>query len=222
MPVFVIIPVLLYTFPSITAMSYQNVQYGLMSCSICSFRHCSSLSWQIACCSLCIAMESGMLVVVCKASIFNCIPGISASFLSLCFCLESQSAMNRYVPSLCMILTLYWHILIRIHCSFCNSVATSFLNIATSSLWSVIILNSLAKQQWWNFHSMYSIPSASHSILLYPFWTNYRLLLKNAMDPSKLLSGVSSLRQLVLLLVCRRAAPSQTPDASFSMYSSLV
>ena len=44
-------------------------------------------------------MQSGMLVVVSVASIFNCIPGISVSMFSFWFCLDGQSAMNKSGPS---------------------------------------------------------------------------------------------------------------------------
>ena len=42
------------------------------------------------------------------------------------------------------------------------------------------------------------------------------------MGLSMLLPGASSLGQLILLLLCRRAAPNPTPDASVSVCSSLV
>ena len=48
--------------------------------------------------------------------------------------LESQSAMNRSGPGLYVIMTLYLCILSRIHCSLCDSIAMSFLNITTSGL----------------------------------------------------------------------------------------
>ena len=70
-------------------------------------------------------MHSGMLVVVCVASIINCMPGISASLFFLWFCLESQPAMNKYGSGLYMILTLFWCILSRIHFNLCDSIATS-------------------------------------------------------------------------------------------------
>ena len=90
-------------------------------------------------------MQSGMLIAVCMTLLFNSIPGISVSLLSVWFCLESQSAMNKSGPGLYMALTLYWCILSRIDCSFYGSVATSFFNIATSGLQFVIILISLTK-----------------------------------------------------------------------------
>ena len=46
----------------------------------------------------------------------------------------------------CMALNIQWCILRRIHYILCDSIATSFLKIATSGLWSVIILTFLAKQ----------------------------------------------------------------------------
>ena len=74
-----------------------------------------------------------MFMVFCMTSIFNCMPGISASLFSVWFCLESQSVMSRSSPGLYMILTLYWCILRRIHCILCNNVM-SLLKIATSGL----------------------------------------------------------------------------------------
>ena len=45
-----------------------------------------------------------------------------------------------------MIPILYWCILRRIHCLLWDSIATSFLKISISGLWSVIIHTSLTKQ----------------------------------------------------------------------------
>ena len=64
--------------------------------------------------------------------------------------------------------------------------------------------------------------SASLPIMLYLFSASVRLLLANAMGLSMLLSGPSSLGQLVLFLVCINAAPSPTPDASVSMYGGFI
>ena len=66
-------------------------------------------------------MQSGMFVVVCMVSIFNCMPGISASLFSVWLCLERQSGMNRSGLDLYMILTLYWCILSRINCILCGN-----------------------------------------------------------------------------------------------------
>ena len=113
----------------------------ILSLSCCRWSSC-----EVACCNCCITMQSGMFVVVYMASTFNCMSGISSSIFSLWFCLESHLAMNRSGPGLFMILTLYLCILRRIHCILWDSIATSFLKIATSALWSVIILTYLAKQ----------------------------------------------------------------------------
>ena len=113
---------------SFTAMLSQHIQYVLMSCGICSLCYCQPcMLHSLRCCRCsscdftfcipCTVIQSGILVVVCMASIFNCIPGISASFFPLWFCLEFQSAMNRSGEGLYMILTLYWCILSGIHCS---------------------------------------------------------------------------------------------------------
>ena len=60
--------------------------------------------------------------------------GISTSLFSILLCLESISAVKRSGPGLYNILTQKWCILRRICCILCDSVATSFLNIATSGL----------------------------------------------------------------------------------------
>ena len=145
-------------------------------------------------------MWSGILVVVCMALAFSCLPGIYMSLFSFWFCLDSQSAMNISGPGLYMILTLYWCILSRIHCSLCDSVAMCFLNIVTSSLWS--LLNSPLSQSSndGTFLSPYIMPSASLSMLLYLFSTLDRLLLANAMGLIMLSSGTSSQGQHVACL----------------------
>ena len=143
--------------PRITVISSQNMLYGLRFCAmwslfsghplkICSFSCCKWLSSDAAHCSSCIIMHSGMFIVVCMVLMCTCIPGISLSLFSLWFCLETQSAMKRSGPGLYIILTLYWLILRRIHYSLCDSVTTSFVNIVTSGLWSVISLPSLVRQ----------------------------------------------------------------------------
>ena len=149
---------------------------------ICLWSCIKSSSCKVVYCSSFIIMQSGILVVVCMASVLSCIPGISASLFSLRFCLDSLSAMNRSGPGLYMILTPYRCILSRICCGINYSVAMSFLDIDMSGLWSVIILSSFTKQWWWNFPSPYSIHSASLSMLLYPFclYLNACMLLPGA------------------------------------------
>ena len=66
------------------------------------------------------------------------------------------------------------------------------------------------------------MPRASLSKLLYLFSALVRLLVLNVMGLSMLLSGTSSMWQLVLLLVCSRVAPSPTLNTSISMCSSLA
>ena len=66
-----------------------------------SFSCCSCLPCDVACCNCCIVIQSGMFVVVCMASILNCMPGVSVSLFSMC--LESQSVMNRSGLGLYMI-----------------------------------------------------------------------------------------------------------------------
>ena len=53
-------------------------------------------------------MQSGMYVAVCMAPIFICMSGVVMSLSSLWFCLDSQSAMNRFGLGLNNNVTLYW------------------------------------------------------------------------------------------------------------------
>ena len=90
--------------------------------------------------------HSGISVVVCMMSTQSSMPFISWSFPSAWLCLDSQSVIKISGPGLYVTWTLYWCIFSRIHWILCDNVATSFLNIDTSSLWSVIICTSLPKQ----------------------------------------------------------------------------
>ena len=76
----------------------------------------------------------------------SCLYGVTAYlhtsyffiFVSLWFCLKSQSAMKRSGPGLYIILILYWCILRRIPCSLCYSVVISFfviLPLVACDLW---------------------------------------------------------------------------------------
>ena len=73
-----------------------------------------------------IAMQFGMSVSVSIALMLIFIPSISSSLFTLWFCLDSQSAMNRSGPGLKIIFTLYWWILISMHCNLCDNVPISF------------------------------------------------------------------------------------------------
>ena len=132
-----------------SSMAWGTVQYSLCSLAI--------LLWCILSIVLndqlelfCVAIHVSCYILGCLCLflqlIFTCIQPISSALSSLWFCLDSQSAMKRSEPSLYIILTLYWCILRSNCCSFCNNVVTSFLNIATSGLWYVIIFISLVKQ----------------------------------------------------------------------------
>ena len=133
--------------PSITAMTSLNVQYVLMSCGSWfllsgdplwhSMRCWRCWSGDVASCSSCIVMHSGMLEVDCIALILICMPVISSSLFSQWFCLDNQSAMKRSGPGLYMILTLYWCIPSRICCSLCVNVTTSFF-FENGSEWFVM------------------------------------------------------------------------------------
>ena len=142
---------------------------------------------------------------------------IITSFLfSLWLCQDSQSATKISGPVLYSALTLYWCILSRMYWILCGRVNTSFFNIATKSLWSVITFISLAKQQWWNILRLCSIPSTPLSILLYLCPALIRFSLTNAMGQRMVLSGVLSLGHNIPSLACSRAILSPIPDASVS------
>ena len=167
-------------------------------------------------------MQSGMFVVICMASIFHCMSGISPSLFSFWFCLYSQSAMNRSGPGLCMILTIYWIILTRIYCSLCDSIATSFwlLLLMDCDLWLYSpVLQSSNDGTFW-VCIVYPVPLFQCCYIF--FSALDRLLLTNAMGLSMLLSGALSLGQLEVFLGSCRLSPSPTPDASVSRYSQLV
>ena len=78
------------------------------------------------------------------SSMFILIPGISPPF-SMWFCHNNQWAMKRFSSGLYSILILYWWILSNMHWSLCDMVA-AFLKIATSGLWYMMMLTSLAEQ----------------------------------------------------------------------------
>ena len=49
--------------------------------------------------------------------------------------------MKSSGSGLCRMHVFYWYIHTRMHITHCDNVATSFLDVATSGLWSVIRLN---------------------------------------------------------------------------------
>ena len=143
--------------PSITASSSLYDQYGCMS------MHSSSLlsgqpeiiiplgccRWLLsddACCISAIDTHSGISIMVCNC--FHLYFHALYWFIlpSVWLCLDSQSAMKISGPGLYMIWILYWWIFNSMHYMHCDNVATSFLNIDTSGLWSVIMSTSLSKQ----------------------------------------------------------------------------
>ena len=91
-------------------------------------------------------IHSRTSVTLCMASILISISLMGLSFPSSWLCYHSQYAINISGPGLYIIWTLYWWIFNRMCCMHCNSVATSFLNIATNGLWLVMMRTSLAKQ----------------------------------------------------------------------------
>ena len=106
-------------------------------------------------------------VAFCMASTHTSMSFIGLSLPSMWLCPDSQSAIKISGPGLYIIQTLYWWIFSSMHCICCNNVAISFLNIDTSSLWSVMMSTSLPKHVMMEFSKPCSIPSASHLMLLY-------------------------------------------------------
>ena len=131
------------TTQSITASWFWFSGYPCMTYFM---KHWKWWSWDVASCSSCIVIHAGMLEIDCIVLMLIHRPVISLSLFSLWFCLDNQSAMNRPHQGLSMISTLYWCILHKIYWNLCDNVATSFLYMAMSGLWSIIILTSLAKQ----------------------------------------------------------------------------
>ena len=84
-------------------------------------------------------MQSGMSMHDSIALMVMHLPGISSSPFVSWLCLDSQPMMNSYGPGLYSILMLFWSICSSILWSLCDRLPTSFLNIATNGLWSVVI-----------------------------------------------------------------------------------
>ena len=143
--------------PSITAIFSQPVQFSLRFCAmwslfsghplmICSF---SCGKWLSCGCFLLQFTYHHAFGNVC-----SCFYGVNAYlhtsyffiFCFLCGFIWIASLLWRDLDQVYILLTLYWCVLKRIHCGLCDNVATSFLNISTGGLWSVIILTSLVKQ----------------------------------------------------------------------------
>ena len=103
--------------------------------------------------------------------------------------------------------------------SLCNRLATSFINVSTRSLWSVLILTSWVKKYWWNFSKPCSMPRSSLSILQYQVSALVRLLLANAIDCSVSLVGTAFLGNTIVSFNGRRLTPRPTPSASVSRHN---
>ena len=136
------------TTPSITNMSSFMDQYGLMpwcNCSLacgqpviikcCSLCKCSSCL--VACWIYCMDMHSDISVATCTTSTLMSNPLITLFLFSWWLCWDSQCAIQISGPGLYIVLILYWWILRMMHLILWDSVATSFLNMATRGLWSV-------------------------------------------------------------------------------------
>ena len=185
------------------------------SCDDVPFSHSKCSSCPVTCCICRIDKHSGMFVDICIASTLMSIHTMYfSSLFSVCLYLDSQSAMKSSGPSLYIILTCFWCVLRRMHWIHCERVARSFFNIATQGLWSVIILTSLAEQQWWNFLRPCNIPNISLLMLLYLCSALVRLLLANVIGIS-MMSGAVSFGYVIPSLVCNRVAPRPVADYQF-------
>ena len=147
----------LSSMPSITTSSSLYGQYGLMLAwssslvlghpAIINFFNCWWWSsCHDACCISAMDMHSGMSIEFCMAFTCMSMSFIGLSLPSTWLFLDSQSTMKISGPGLYIIWTLYWWNFSSMHCICCNSVATSFLNIAISGLWFVMMSTSLPKQ----------------------------------------------------------------------------
>ena len=135
-----------------------------------------------------------MSVTTLIALMFSFIPSISSSLSSVYFCLNNQSVIYLLGPGLYYIHILYRCILSRLYWSHCDNIVVPFLNIATKSLWSVwaiITLTSLARQQGWNF-SNHEVFLAHFCMLLCCLSAPDRLWLANVMGHSIVLSIILS------------------------------
>ena len=110
-------------------------------------------------CSICILCSSS--VVFCMSSM-DVHMGISTDVLMLCVLIfmhdiywsqlpmwlwhDSQPPIYSSVPGLIKIHTLYWFICSMMYCIHCNNVATSLLDMAITSLWSLIMNISFVMQ----------------------------------------------------------------------------
>ena len=140
--------------PSIAAKLSLNDQYALISLCIWSllsghptvmypFSYCKCSSCAVACHICWLDMHSGTFLDVCIGPTLTSMPCIASSLFSMWFCWDSQSGMNIWLVQYSYLVLMYpeedvLNLLWR--------VTTSFLNIATRVLWSIIIPTSLAKQ----------------------------------------------------------------------------
>ena len=159
--------------PPMIVISSLKDQYGCISLCILALvdgQSQSTCSHKMPRCSLSrvatlissAVMQSGISLLISIILMFMYIPDISSFLFVLCLCPDNWSAMNCCGSCFNSILMLYWWIHNSILCSLCYRLATFFLKIATSYLWSVFTL----KQYWWNFSRPWSMSIASHSILL--------------------------------------------------------
>ena len=143
--------------PFTTARSTLSVHYGQISWRISlllnyhlfmmiSFSYCRCASISIAYWISQIDIHVGISVVVLISLMPSLMPGISSAFFSASFCHDNQPGVKSSWLDLYHVLVVYLFIHNYIHCNLCDKFATAFLKMATSGLWSVIILTALTKQ----------------------------------------------------------------------------
>ena len=148
----ILILLLFCAVPSVTAMLSLNDhdQYGCIFCWWPPMYHVSpqltcSLMWSLSCVACLISsaiIHSGMSLHVSVTLIFRFIHRIPLPLSLSWLCHDNQSAINSCSPGLYKILMLYWWMYSRI---LSDRVVISFLKIATSGLWSIIMLTSQAR-----------------------------------------------------------------------------
>ena len=183
---------------------------------------CRSVSLIIAAHISSIDVHIRMSTVILILCMLTFIPVISLSLLSVWLLWDNQSSLHYLGPDLFKMHTIYFWMCSMVDCNCWDSVATSFLNIATNGLWFVITYTSLAKQYGWKFSNPCNMPSASCLMLLHHHSVLDRLLLVNAIGHKGTLSGISSHPQFIPSLAYNNLAPGLIWDASVCRYSGFI
>ena len=108
-------------------------------------RFCKWPSLHVASCMLWMKNTVGMLVAALMASMLSFIPPIPHHFFAW-FNLHSLLAMFKSCPGLCIIHTLHWCPVSRMHYTHYDNITTSFSNIMIRVLYYIITLTTQVKQ----------------------------------------------------------------------------